>query len=926
MRYLLILIISLPIFAQDGCDDISNNTIYFSNANTGVNTKNGLGFTPFGEYRALVIFVNIEDSFLNTSLQLPTWPIDEEFPIHNGQSVVKPDGSLVWAHNKLSSFNTTMSYSSNDDMLNISEYFYHMSGGNFKFYAETLKHPTNNNPISIKINPSSVDGNYLNLLDLVKSKINEIYPSKYDWSRFDNRENKNNFNTNDYAEFSDNVFDNVIDYAIIVIRNKNTWNNNPFGSNLSWPKAIASLTGSLHNEQLSFPYIFGGSNNGHVYFKFQNNLASRIELHLHEIAHNFMSMPHVNKTNAAVGDYFHFSNGITIMDKYEWFMPMANAWEMWINGWIELDYDIDINNYNANEDLILKDILTERSAIRVKLPHVCDQYVWLQNHKIKTIPYYKRKFSLPVDGNDVPALQPNLGLYAFVESLNGSRETPTYISKANSFKPLHGLGNFDYVNNGIYTPSWGFNQDVLKLQTVSPNPYSDQSLTSSYWNDGINGYAIDDVLSFSRFPNGNGGSSGVEAYRIWEVDDNAVWGNLGSDMNITQQKISAFTNPPITNLRKSKDVNIFDNQLVDMQPTILHSLSISFDYLSNDDISVNVDYNDGVIEDDFRATGNMFIPSNEHIKIANSKLLHIDKTGTANRKYALDDTFFEPSRLIIADQAKLTLKSDSKIILENDSSMIFKSGSELELEANTKIIVKSGSLLCIDPVAIVDNSTDGLPKIIVEGGFYDGPQELLDNPTNSFTGFPNIFDPNELCNNTNTSAYFHDTNNISIPPSCGNLTLNFGDVLKITSSSMITINGDVVIENGGNFEAYITDIDVGDCNQIFDLNGLLCETSNLNSIPSGYSKKINEKSIISDIILYPNPLGKNQYLNISFPKSTTDIYNVKFFDIHGRILKAKIIERNSKNVSINLSNLNKGIYILKATSSKNKFVKKVIIN
>lgn len=225
MRYLFIFLFCASLFAQedDGeCLGPISNTSNFTFQNTTDNTTNGLGFTPAGEIRALVIYVNAEEQFLNNaSNQISTWPVDKEFPIHNGQSVVNPDGTLIWAHSDSSQFNTNMNYGSSDEMLNISEYYYHMSGGKFKFYAETLMDPGGTKPISIRINPSNLNGSYSNLFTAVKNKINAIYPVGYDWSRFDNRKNKNSWTISDEANFSDNVSDNIIDYIILVVRNKN---------------------------------------------------------------------------------------------------------------------------------------------------------------------------------------------------------------------------------------------------------------------------------------------------------------------------------------------------------------------------------------------------------------------------------------------------------------------------------------------------------------------------------------------------------------------------------------------------------------------------------------------------------------------------------------------------------------------------------
>lgn len=651
------------------------------------------------------------------------------------------------------------------------------------------------------------------------------------------------------------------------------------------------------------------------------------------MAHNFMNMPHVNTTNAAVGNYFHFGNGLTLMDKYVWFMPMANAWELWINGWIELGgNEIDENNYDPNKVIIIKDILTERTALKVKLPHVCDQSVWFQNHNVDLGEYsfYKRPFSLSEDGDGNPAPQPNLGLYAFVENLSGEdgRRSGTNFSNANSFKPLHGLGNFDFRNKGphVPNPSWAYNNLVYEFETVEPNAFSDRNIASYHWEEGMNGFSnTDGTLHFNTAPNGIGGLSNIEAYRMWKVDGNQVWGNLGGNMNITQQKLSAFSNPPITNIRRS---NHGQNNIISMQPTILHSLSIRLEYHANGDVSAIVDYEDGVIHDDFRATGNMLIPDSEQIILDDFKLLHIDKTGSANRKHELNDgTFFEPTRLVVDSGGKLSLNKNSKVLLENESTLIFKTGSVLDLKPNSKILVKSGSYLCIDAGANIVNP-DQMPKVIVNGGFYDGPLNLVDTSVTSFAGFPTTADVNVLCTSTD-DEYLHNTIEVNLPSSsCGNLIVNSGDNLKITSSTMVTFENSVLIESGSNFEAHIVDINVGDCNPAFDLSLLACSTSlnSRNPIPFGSFNKNKDFNRINDISVHPNPTGKSAVLNISFFGNSTEVYDIKLFDLNGRLLLDTTREPDSRDLQLDISDLTKGVYIIRAMSLKDQFVKKVIIN
>jgi hypothetical protein len=63
-----------------------------------------------------------------------------------------------------------------------------------------------------------------------------------------------------------------------------------------------------------------------------------------------------------------------------------------------------------------------------------------------------------------------------------------------------------------------------------------------------------------------------------------------------------------------------------------------------------------------------------------------------------------------------------------------------------------------------------------------------------------------------------------------------------------------------------------------------------------------------DIKIYPNPI--DEYLEIDFSEKVNQgIYNIEFFDMHGRIVHSATL-KNSRN-KVNLSSLAKGIYLLK---------------
>ena len=97
-----------------------------------------------------------------------------------------------------------------------------------------------------------------------------------------------------------------------------------------------------------------------------------------------------------------------------------------------------------------------------------------------------------------------------------------------------------------------------------------------------------------------------------------------------------------------------------------------------------------------------------------------------------------------------------------------------------------------------------------------------------------------------------------------------------------------------------------------------CYTDTLTSIV--YTTGIN--SIYNDeIMLYPSPV--NNTLNIKFNKSATNTF-ITIFDATGRYIYSKKYFNLNKNISIDFSNYNKGIYFIYVKTNNSYFYQKII--
>lgn len=80
---------------------------------------------------------------------------------------------------------------------------------------------------------------------------------------------------------------------------------------------------------------------------------------------------------------------------------------------------------------------------------------------------------------------------------------------------------------------------------------------------------------------------------------------------------------------------------------------------------------------------------------------------------------------------------------------------------------------------------------------------------------------------------------------------------------------------------------------------------------------------IQDVAVYPNP--SNGIFNIA-KNSAVSINKVRVFDTNAKLLKEINTEITDQNNSINLSELNKGIYFMELSNDNDQVVKKILID
>tara|TARA_R110002049_G_scaffold90686_3_gene227163 strand:+ start:11388 stop:12176 length:789 start_codon:yes stop_codon:yes gene_type:complete len=143
--------------------------------------------------------------------------------------------------------------------------------------------------------------------------------------------------------------------------------------------------------------------------------------------------------------------------------------------------------------------------------------------------------------------------------------------------------------------------------------------------------------------------------------------------------------------------------------------------------------------------------------------------------------------------------------------------------------------------------------------------------------------------------------------------IGFGMSGSFNTNDFIRIKAGTIIQDPGNFNTVPT-INPGPytvviANQNFDGIAATAVTESV--------LNIEEQKIANDVSFYPNPV--NDYLSLN---SKSAIQKVELFGLTGAKLDVKISDLSK----IDVSNLQSGIYLLKAETEKGTTIKKILVN
>ncbi|MEM6802880.1 MAG: hypothetical protein AAF696_15835, partial [Bacteroidota bacterium] len=557
--------------------------------------------SPRGDLHVLLIFVRYNSADLMKGSK--SWPN------------VSEEGVLPkMAMGELNDFfhPNIESLESGNERLNVSDFYYSMSGGDFRLTGDIF-------PIQVPVkyvgeNRSNFFARQSNMNQAAINWIAENYPD-FDWGKYDKRKNKPAFRSDN----ANSGPDGILDYVIFMHR-------------------APGSTGMGSSGSLQIPGSDLKIRHGHTGIRSYSNKEHNWEYFKHEFAHNLYSCPHYLGANGADGDKYYPQKGWGMMAA--WHAPFftANAWESWWMGWMDVQEVEESGTYR------LQDFVTGRDAIRIKIPGSND-YLWIENHQ--KIDKWDDKVFFKDKSKGEP--QSAKGVYAYVVAEPGADRTrpqlnPFSRKHANMIKMLNAEGNFDYKLTGEQMHTGYFMSPVL--QKISSNPISGQNSFQRIRLDYDGNGQIQVGMAHGNSDGGN-----KESKELWTE---MIEGKAVCHIGCTGDENDAFDSGDelgLSGIMPITNYPIYDKKKQELGVHILNGISIKIGEKREDgSYMLEVKLDDWEIRNSQRWTGTLQIPqSEEERKIVLKKQveLNLDLSHTPIRIKPHPETknFSNPSQL-----------------------------------------------------------------------------------------------------------------------------------------------------------------------------------------------------------------------------------------------------------------------------------------
>ncbi len=660
-------------------------------------TPNGNVMTPKGDVRVLVIYAG----FTNDANTAPNqnWEHSDPFPSYVDDLF----------YDNFSDFSSTATDHS------LSNFYYQMSlpsGQPFRLVGDIF-------PERVNVLATTADNNTFNPWSTYTTKVFDYieanYPG-YDFSPNDTRTNNPNY------AFDNSVSspDNQIDFVAIIWR----WDNN--GPN---PTGTTGLTGSafggggyagITGYTFSSGYVVSGAS-GFTLPAGMGNIINSRRMFLHEFGHDLYSAPHYNSSNNVSGKHFYTNSGWGMMATGPQVFYSANAWERWYNGWIEITHDLE--DASDNNVYAIGDFVTTGDVIRIKIPHVNKQHLWLEYRRGLSAFDNRSGFVNDGAGNTIPDAP--RGVVGIVDNMESTRNTPVQalnVNYSNGIRCFYGQGNFDFTPSATFTtpPEW-YGNPVYDFARGASNPYGGHNeITSVRWDlDGNNSIDVHE---------GANTVGAQEQMAVHMVDGNFVYGQLGLNAALPEfQRIGLGSNPGIFNYQD------YNKNTEKLEPIYLNGVSIEIIGYGGPQadpeefVLIRVLFDDHQVKEDTRLTGELILNphtnglSDPAMDVQSGSFVLVDKTGTPNRHTLavhndwVNGTtftdFYNHTTLDVEPGALVRLQPGAAMEVRQFSTMTLKSGSKLEVMNGATFTVGAFGTLVIEDGAEVFVHPGGKMKV-----------------------------------------------------------------------------------------------------------------------------------------------------------------------------------------------------------------------
>lgn len=789
--------------------------------------------TPQGELKVLLVFAQFEGDIVNNN----DWPRDE---LPNYDNILYTD---------VNDFSLT-----NDD-LSLSNFFYQMSkhsANPFKIYGEVF-------PELIIIPQPTTNYSFGHFTNQVFDSIEANYPH-YNWSTFDNRENYPNFEFDNVSSSPDNEFD----YVVITFRwagqKMDPWSTNVNDTSLwyNYKRRWGNATGwsTIANQTMITDDGTYKVTHGFTYPKGLADAATFRLFFLHEFGHELYDAPHYNGANGVVGNHFYSNTGWGMMGVGHRTKYCALGWEQWWLGWNDIEYDL--SGTSDNGIYYLYDFLSTGDMMRIKIPNT-EQYLWLEFHSGNSIFEYRTRYLTTNDSESIP--QNANGLLGYVECIEDNKNQVNLMwnkPKANGIKYLVGSGNYDYTHSSEPTFHQEYWSHLYNFEKIEDNPFSPHNGMTEIRSDfGI--YNTSNKINYNSDDNDPNSSERNEMRYPIKNEGVLNYEPYGWQMNLVEGKnYSIYSNPAII------EHQFYNETSEELTPINLHGLKIELLAETSIYAKVKVTFDNNIVDESVRWTGNIQLPEGQTLTINNADVL-INRSGTPSRESKDPEFGFLPySYFALKNSSNLIVANYSHLTLEENSTMVVEPGAELDISDGI-LEIKSGCTLKIETGGSVNINDNG--EIIIHPGgklIYDG----------------------------------------------GNLAINSGGALIIDGSFIIGSDKDfkhngrgTIVYNGsisgGSNSSFEID-GIGKTNEIFELK----KTLTFNSM-----SKVKLRDTKIDL--------KNGY-QIRFENSSTDVTIDNVLFTNSSSLRTYGVYLNNIDATIRNSTFEKAYYGLYSTGSSSK--------